>query len=233
VWAMALSRRPTILPIVSSERASRGATQFRRRIGRIGDIGAGIGVRIGLRRHGLRGSAPWSSSSPKQERPNTGQLRHRYNRGRKALLNRYRLDVETVRSGQRKMRFLRAAFAGVLVLTAPIAADARAATPGSSGGPVSTGPAPAIVQIWDGNGPGRHPMAPNGWGGGWHPRAGRASRWKGEWVAPHWGPNPHFGAWGPYPGPGVPTYWVWGPSGGAFDYPFADWRGPTGGWGNP
>jgi len=38
---------------------------------------------------------------------------------------------------------------------------------------------------------------------------------------------------GPYPGPGVPTYWVWGPSGGAFDYPFADWRGPTGGWGNP
>jgi hypothetical protein len=31
----------------------------------------------------------------------------------------------------------------------------------------------------------------------------------------------------------IPTYWVWGPSGGAFDYPFADWRGPTGGWGNP
>ena len=29
------------------------------------------------------------------------------------------------------------------------------------------------------------------------------------------------------------TYWVWGPSGGAFDYPFSDWRGPTGGWGNP
>src|SRR6516164_1874983 len=22
------------------------------------------------------------------------------------------------------------------------------------------------------------------------------------------------------PGPGVPTYWVWDPSGGAFDYPF-------------
>jgi hypothetical protein len=34
-------------------------------------------------------------------------------------------------------------------------------------------------------------------------------------------------------GVGGPTYWVWGPSGGAFDYPFADWRGPTGGWGNP
>jgi len=25
---------------------------------------------------------------------------------------------------------------------------------------------------------------------------------------------------------------VWGPSGVAFDYPFSDWRGPTGGWGN-
>jgi len=29
-------------------------------------------------------------------------------------------------------------------------------------------------------------------------------------------------------GPGVPTFWVWGPGGGAFDYPFADWRGPPG-----
>jgi hypothetical protein len=35
---------------------------------------------------------------------------------------------------------------------------------------------------------------------------------------------------GPYGGPTVPTYWVWGSSGGAFDYPFADWQGSTGGW---
>jgi hypothetical protein len=56
---MALGRGPTILPIVSSERASRGATQFRPRPRRrIGDIGAGIGVRIGLRRHGLIGRGP-------------------------------------------------------------------------------------------------------------------------------------------------------------------------------
>ena len=33
---------------------------------------------------------------------------------------------------------------------------------------------------------------------------------------------------GSYCGPGVPTFWVWGPGGGAFDYPFADWRGPPG-----
>ena|SRR5271166_552635 len=52
-------------------------------------------------------------------------------------------------------------------------------------------------------------------------------------VPPRWGPNGYPGGWGPYGGPPVPTYWVWGPSGGAFDYPFADWRGPTGGWGNP
>ena len=32
---------------------------------------------------------------------------------------------------------------------------------------------------------------------------------------------------------GYPNVLVWGPSGWAFDYPFADWRGPTDGWGNP
>jgi hypothetical protein len=45
-----------IFPIVSSGRASRGVTQFhtrpRRHIGRIGDIGAGIGVRIEAGRSG-------------------------------------------------------------------------------------------------------------------------------------------------------------------------------------
>src|SRR6516165_5407905 len=47
------------------------------------------------------------------------------------------------------------------------------------------------------------------------------------------GPNGPPGGWCPCVVQGVPTYWVWGPSGEAFDYPFADWRGPTGGWGNP
>jgi hypothetical protein len=46
------------------------------------------------------------------------------------------------------------------------------------------------------------------------------------------GTEPFSGRWGPYGGPGVPTYWVWGPSGGAFDYPFSDWRasGESGPW---
>jgi hypothetical protein len=70
-------------------------------------------------------------------------------------------------------------------------------------------------------------------GSNWHPGPGQMSQWSRGWVRPHWEPNRHYGGWGPYGGPGVPTYWVWGPSGGAFDYPFSDWRGPTGGWGNP
>jgi hypothetical protein len=41
------------------------------------------------------------------------------------------------------------------------------------------------------------------------------------------GPNRYYGGWGSYGGPAAPTFWVWGPSAGAFDYPCADWRGPT------
>jgi hypothetical protein len=63
--------------------------------------------------------------------------------------------------------------------------------------------------------------------------AGHLHQWPPGSVSPNWRPNVPPGQWGPYPGPGVPTFWVWGPSGGNFDYPFADWRGPTGGWGNP
>jgi hypothetical protein len=229
------------LPIVSSGRASRGVTQFhprpRRHIGRIGELGVGFGVRIGLRRHGLIGRCPRIGAVVEQfaktERPSTGQLRQRYNHGRRGLLNRYRLGVETGRSGHSKMRFLGAAVAGVLALVAPIAADAGTATLGSSARPVNTGLAPAMVQVWNGNGPGWHHTVPDSWGGGWHPGAGRVSKWKGGWCPPHWGPSGSYGGWGPFGGPGVPTYWVWGPSGGAFDYPFSDWRGPDGGWGNP
>jgi hypothetical protein len=63
--------------------------------------------------------------------------------------------------------------------------------------------------------------------------AGHLHQWRGVSSSPHWRPNVPLGRWGSYPRPGVPTFWVWGPSGGSFDYPFADWRGPTGGWGNP
>jgi hypothetical protein len=119
------------------------------------------------------------------------------------------------------MRVLGLALAGVLALTAPVAA--QTAPPGSKMGPAAAGPPPGIAQVPGGNGRGpARQQAP-----------GHPNQWNGRWVPPHWGPNRPPAGWGRYPGPGVPTYWVWGPSGGAFDYPFADWRGPTGGWGNP
>ena len=128
------------------------------------------------------------------------------------------------------MRVLGLALAGVFALTAPI--TAQAGPLGSKVRLANAGPAPSIVQVWDGNRPGLHPV-PNGRGGGWQQVPGHSRQWNGGWVPRHWVPNGVPGGWGFYPGPGVPTYWVWGPSGGAFDYPFADWRGPTGGWGNP
>jgi hypothetical protein len=62
---------------------------------------------------------------------------------------------------------------------------------------------------------------------------GHLYQWRGASASAHWRPSVPPGWCCAYPGPGVPTFWVWGPSGGSFDYPFADWRGPTGGWGNP
>jgi hypothetical protein len=114
------------------------------------------------------------------------------------------------------MRVLGMALAGVLVLAAPIAAQADPQGPktGSSG----TGVAAGTVQVGDGHRSSWRP-APGSRGNGWHP--------------PQWGPSRYYGAWVPYGGMGVPTYWVWGSQGGAWDYPFADWRGPNGGWGNP
>jgi hypothetical protein len=120
------------------------------------------------------------------------------------------------------MRVLGLALAGVLALTAPIAAQTSPLRPRVN----PAAPVPGVVQVWDGNRP-----VPNGRAGGWHQVPGRSRQWNGAWVPRHWGPNGTLGGLGFYPGPGVPTYWVWGPSGGAFDYPFADWRGPTGGLG--
>jgi hypothetical protein len=104
------------------------------------------------------------------------------------------------------MRFLGLVLAGVLALTASIGVQA-----GSLG-------------------PGYYPM-PNGWNGDWRRAPAPSRQRNGGPVSPRWVPNGLLGGCCPYPGPGVPTYW--GPSGAAFDYPFADWRGPTGGWGNP
>ena len=124
------------------------------------------------------------------------------------------------------MRVLGLALGGSLALTVTVAP--QAAPLGSHMRPAGAGPAPGVMQVWDGNRPGGH-SAPNGRGGGWQQAPGHSRQWNGGWVPRHWDPNGSPGGWRP----GVPTYWVWGPSGGAFDYPFADWHGPTGGWGNP
>jgi len=105
------------------------------------------------------------------------------------------------------MRVLGLALAGVLALSAQVAAHADPTAPSVARG--------------------------NGGSSGWHAAPADAGQWRRGWASPHWGPNRGYGGWGLYGGPTVPSYWVWGPSGGAFDYPFADWRGPTGGWGNP
>src|SRR6201987_6303551 len=124
------------------------------------------------------------------------------------------------------MRVPGLAFAVLLAVTVPFAAHADA--PRSNMGPADPGPAPAIVLAWDGGSSGGHSGAIGGQRTGGHTR-----QWNGQWGAPPWGPNRLYGAWGSYGGPGVPTYWVYVPGSAVFDYPFADWRGPTGGWGNP
>jgi hypothetical protein len=129
------------------------------------------------------------------------------------------------------MRVFGLALAGVLALTVNTVA-AQAAPLKSHMRPVGAGPAPRVVQVWDGNRPGWHPV-PNGRGGGWQQMPSHFAPMERRMGSAAMGPNAPPGGWGLYPGPGVPTYWVWGPSGGTFDYPFADWRGPTGGWGNP
>ncbi len=125
------------------------------------------------------------------------------------------------------MRVLGLAFAVLLAVSVPSAAHTNA--PGSNMRSAKAGPASSIVLAWDGGSSGGHSGAISG-----HPTPSRFRQWNGGGGPPHWGPNGRPLDWGPYGWQGVPTYWVWGPSGGAFDYPFAaDWRGPTGGWGNP
>ena len=91
----------------------------------------------------------------------------------------------------------------------------------------------ASIEVQAGSlGPSWSPM-PSGWDGDWRRAPGPSRQWNGGPVSPRWCPDCPAGGWGLPAGSGVPTYWVWGPSDGAFDYPFTDWRGPTGGWGNP
>src|SRR5438270_13805433 len=119
-----------------------------------------------------------------------------------------------------QMRVLGLAFAVLLSVTVSVAAQANG--PRSNIGPSTVGPAPGIVLAWDGGGSGGHSAALGG-----HPTAGHIRQWNGQWGPPHWRPNRFYGAWGPYGGPGVPTYRVYVPGSAVFDYPFSDWRGPT------
>lgn len=123
------------------------------------------------------------------------------------------------------MRVIGLALVGVLAVIEPIAAQAHG--PGPNPGPANAAAASGIVPARDDGGPaGRSAV-------GGRPKAGHVRQWNGAWGPRYWGPSFYPPGPGPYGWQGVPPYWVWGPSGGAFDYPFADWRGPTGGWGNP
>ena len=128
------------------------------------------------------------------------------------------------------MRSLGLVLISGLALTALI--PAQAGLLGLTARPSAAGRAPGVVRVWDGNRPGWHAM-PNGWDGDWHRVPGPSRQWNGGSVSQRWGPNGPPGGSTCCTKSGVPTYWVWGPSGGAFDYSFTDWRGPTGGWGNP
>lgn len=116
------------------------------------------------------------------------------------------------------MRVLGLALAGVLTLTAPMAA--QAVPLGPKMGPATTGPGPGIVQAW----------GSCGWG--WHPVPGHWSQWRGAWVPPRCAPNHNAGGWrGPYGGQGNP-YGGWGGYGGG-QGPYGGWRNYGGGWSNP
>ena len=110
-----------------------------------------------------------------------------------------------------KLRILGLALVGSLALIVPIAA--HSASPGSNTGQAMMGTTPSgLMQVGD-----EH--ASN-----WRPAPGRGG---GGWYSPHWGPSRSNG------GPGVPNYYIYVPGSAIFDDPFPDWRGPTGGWGNP
>ena len=123
------------------------------------------------------------------------------------------------------MRFVGLALAGVLAITTPTGGHAAGA--GSICG--QPPPCPCQMSCWCG-------MAADRAGAREQLAATQGSAVSGNGTAGRalltGGQNRQYGPRGFY-GPPVPTYWVWVPGSAVFDYPFADWRGPTGGWGNP
>jgi hypothetical protein len=122
---------------------------------------------------------------------------------------------KSARWQETKLRILGLALVGSLALIVPIVA--HSASPGWNTGQAMTGPAPGVVQVGDG-----------GHGSNWHPTPGAGTS---GWRAPDSGPS-RFNS-GPYGERGVPNYYIFVPGSAIFDDPFPDWRGPTGGWGNP
>ena len=141
------------------------------------------------------------------------------------------------------MRILGLVLARALALF--VAISAHADPLGSKMTPA--GLVPGVAQLNGGSASGRHPMPGERGAVGQpvplHP-AQSEGRGRSNWAPNHangsWGP---YSAWGAYPvwgGPYVP--YVWGVPAvpyryygdwGAWWYPYAEWRGPHGGWGNP
>jgi hypothetical protein len=116
------------------------------------------------------------------------------------------------------MRVLGLALAGVLSLSAPIAAHAVPLAGKTE--PAAAGPTPGIVNV------------SGGCGRGWHPVSGHWSQWRRGWVPPHCAPNEYGRGWGgPYGGQPGP-YGGWGGYGGG-QGPYGGWGGYGSGWVNP
>jgi hypothetical protein len=123
------------------------------------------------------------------------------------------------------MRVPGLALLSVLAITTPMAVQAGG--PVLNMRPAKAGLGSTLVLVWDGGGSGGHSGAV-----AVHRSAGRAE-WNGRGAVPHWAQNRYYGGCCFYGGWSAPAYWVWVPGSAVFDDPFPDWRGPTGGWGNP
>ena len=140
----------------------------------------------------------------------------------------------------------------IVGLVLAIALAASFATPGHAdplgSNLTSSRPLPNVGQADRRSALGRHQMSDNR-NAVRQPVPGQLSQWDGH-ARQDWASNRYSGSWdhshwvwgGPYTvwgGPYVP--YVWGGAvpyrrygdWGALDYPYSEWRGPTGGWGNP
>ena len=143
------------------------------------------------------------------------------------MVGRYEAGVRAhSAAGDPEMRIFGLALAGVLTITAPFVAHAN--EPGSNGRAATNARTGSkVVLAWDGGGSDGHSGANGG-----RPPAGRAQQWNRGPGFAHWGPN-HVSTAGGVPMAGRCRLTGSGFLGVHFDYPFVDWRGPTGGWGNP